>query len=169
MRFAIALLVAVMPFFGGCASPNAYVAPAGGDSAHLTGKWLRTGLYEWESFGVRAVDDRFVANPLIGRFSGARVALAPGGRRILVEAEFNRTAAGSGPFQAFIALRHDFRANADYKLNGAIKGNLVEVWIEDEPSGRKVSETFSADFRTKRGEGITIPVVVPGSAVRPRP
>lgn len=159
MRLAVALFVAV-PFFGGCASPNAYVAPAAADSAHLTGKWLRTGLYEWESYGVRAVDDRFVSNPLVGRFSGSRVPLTPGERRILVEAEFNRTAAGSGPFEAFIALRHDFRANTEYRLNGAIRGNLVEVWVE-EPSGRKVSEAFSADFRTKRGEGITVPVVVP--------
>ena len=161
MRPAIALLIAVMPFFGGCASPNAYVAPTAGDSAHLTGKWLRTGLYEWESYGVRAVDDRFVSNPLIGRFSGARVPLTPGKRQILVEAEFNRTAAGSGPFEAFVTLHHDFRGNSDYRLNGAIKGNLVEVWIEEQPSGRKVSDTFSAACRTRRGDGITVPVIVP--------
>jgi hypothetical protein len=155
----VALLSVVL--IGGCASvdsPADYVLPESADVAHLIlGRLNRSALTHWDKFELRAVDDLFVQR---GHLTiDTRVPVTPGEHRILVEGSFAR-GIGGGIYSTFIPLRFEFRPKGEYKLNGVVRDNLIEVWVEEKTSGQRVSQAFSAPFAAVR-QAPPVPIFVP--------
>ena len=163
MRINVAKLVTIFSFallLHGCATTT-YSPPEGGSVAHITGVFERNGLFDWSSYAVRAIDGRFLSNPLLGHLAEVRSAVAAGNRRVLVEAKFNRTYGGGGPYQAFIPLQFEFAAGRELRVNGAVRDNVVDAWIEDASSGEKLTGAVSAQFgEVARSPGV-VPIIIP--------
>lgn len=133
-----------------CATTNTYVVPAAPDVATVSGRLTRYGVADFDNFTIQMVDDKFVQILFAGGPDYQTVPITPGDHRLVVRVWFNRGIFAGGPWEALVPLPVSLRGQQKYRVNGAVKDNLVEVWLEDESTGRRGSATSSAPFARSR-------------------
>ena len=158
-RLAEARLLVFLVLLSGCASAHRYDQPSGSDIAHLVGKSVREGAFDWEALSVSAVDDRYIRDSFFGNASH-RATLTPGPHRVVVRASFNRQLSGAGPFEAYVVVQFDPRPGIQYRLAGEVRDNLYIVWIEDLLSGERVSEVASSSYQSQARISPVVPIFV---------
>ena len=155
----LAIVTAI--WLAGCSSVNRYVPPTSQDVATITGKWLRNSWFDWESYSVTTVDDLYVKMPAFNGEHAARVALTPEPHRIVAYSKFNRQFGGGGPFDAYVALAFEPKANGRYRVNGRVRDNLFEIWVEDLDTGERASEVVEVRYRQMPTGTTYIPIYIP--------
>ncbi|PHR54031.1 MAG: hypothetical protein COA44_14500 [Arcobacter sp.] len=116
------------------------------------------GLYDYERYLITKIDEK---SPEANKFSFSETEylVTKGDHTISVVIDFNRnipvkvgteTLQQIGPYVAEISINKNFNPGQKLKINGHIYpvDKLVGIWIEDDSTGRKVSDEVKVKFRS---------------------
>jgi hypothetical protein len=151
----INLMRAVLFWFGvvvigglwGCASTgrSMFVQSEASDAVTIQGRWLRESFHVWEGYSLHAVDAKFVSPGFLGDPNTAVTKIDPGSNRLVIRVVFSR-GFRTGAFEAFVPVDAQLKPASHYEINGNILGATVEVWLEEGPSKRRVTEVGTASY-----------------------
>lgn len=149
--FAICLFIS---FFILSSCATLYHPPKSNEAAAtIRVKNTRQGLATWMHLTVQSIDNRAAGPQLFP--SSTRI--YPGPHILTVSAEFNRGFFSSGPYEAFVDLKADFKPNQNYLIQANSQGAKILVWLTDS-SGRKIAMSTSNYRTAPRSVPVFIPV-----------
>lgn len=142
----------------GCAANDqaSYVTP--GNEAHsatLTGTSRMASLMTFERYRLLSMDDSFYPQSTQGM-----VKVDPGAHRVVVAATF-RNGFGTHVYDAVAVVNATFEKGGRYIINGKVDGTSIHAWIEESPSGRRVSDMGFGPGQAQTEAGAPFPVVIP--------
>lgn len=169
MRYLLLLSI----FLVSCATSSHHYQPPGDtpDAPSVSNLSHRAGLGDWTRFTLIYIDNVQVSyrRPWYDPFRDMDTTNITAGRhKLLIKSEFEKKGSDC-PCVAMAELSFDAKEGVAYQLRGEILDsteaqegtespvNTVEFWIEEQNSGRPVTEKTSADaIRVKYSSPITI-------------
>ena len=138
MKYIFAVLCCA-PLLHGCTTTNGYKDPEGTAAtlATLHGTMKLQALAHFTAFSVQAIDERDI--PFTRRGTAYSFKLSPGPHKILVDGGFDNGWGTDCPCEARLVVTASFQAGREYRLNGRVKDNRMQAWVEDKETGKHVS------------------------------
>lgn len=133
-----------------CATPSHYYqAPEAGMSApSLTNTTLRKGIDQVTHFTVTYIDNAQVSyrRPWYDPFKNVdTISISAGQHKILVKSEFDQKNSDC-PCTAIAELTFSAEEGVAYRVQGEVLQDSVAFWIEEQESGKAVTEKISAEI-----------------------
>lgn len=142
----------------GCTTTDhtTYVTPGKeADSATLAGSSRMESLTTFQRYRLLSMADSFYPQS-----AKSVVKVDPGTHRLVVAATF-RNGLGTYVYDAVVAVNATFEKGGSYVINGRIEGTSVHAWVEESPSGRRVSNVGIGPGQAQVEAGAPFPVVIP--------
>lgn len=133
-----------------CATPSHYYqSPEAGASApSLTNSSQRKGIDQFTRFTVTYIDNAQVSyrRPWFDPFKNMdTISVAPGQHKIIIKSEFDRKDSDC-PCTALAELSFTAEAGVAYRVQGEVLENSVAFWIEEQDSGKVITDKATAEI-----------------------
>lgn len=149
-----------MFLIAGCATPqNAYVPPTGDPTtlAVIQTSSVRSGVFDWESYLIRAIDNQPVS---YNCFGNCQWAVTPGEHVIVVEVQFNRSL-GGGPHKSLGAVPIVVKPGKVYVPTGTVQNDQFAFEFVEQATRERVGGPVLRAFVYAGSSPTYIPMVAP--------